>query len=197
MTKQEPNVGRLLNFKGQLLLDQDETRSLRLWPETVDNDVVCVLDFDCCDEDNSEETVRLSAETLLTVADLVELMMHSDSWNFNGCPHIEQTYCLEVGTDEPGRTAKLSVYPPLAQDKLVATLAVMSPDKKKPCPFALDERCAIAFINGARKLAEIVMRFRTKEKKDSVLFGQETSVRDTENDKFDPMFPLLCQEFGH
>lgn len=197
MAKRKPNIGQLLNFKGQLLVDQDEMRSLRLWPETVDNEAVCVLNFDCCDEDNREETIRLSAEALLTVADLVELVMQSDSWNFNGCPRIEQTYCLEVWTDTPGQTAKLSIYPPLAQDKLVATLAVMSPDKKKPCPFALDERCATAFVSCARKLASIVQRFRTQENANVVLFGCETSVRDTENDKYDPMFPLLCQEFGH
>lgn len=197
MSKQKPNVGQLLNFKGQLLMDHNDMRSLRLWPETVDNDVVCVLNFYCADEDNREETIRLSAETLLTVADLVELVMQSDSWNFNSCPRIEQTYCLEVWTNTPGQTAKLSIYPPIAEDQLVATLAVMSPDKKTPCQFAMDEHCATAFVNCARKMAGIVQRFQTQENADVVLFGCETSVRDTENDKFDPMFPLLCREFGH
>lgn len=57
MSKQKPNVGQLLNFKGQLLMDHNYMRSLRLWPETVDNDVVCVLNFYCADEDNREETI--------------------------------------------------------------------------------------------------------------------------------------------
>ena len=43
MAKRKPSVGQLLNFKGQLLIGHNDMRSLRLWPETVDNDVVCVL----------------------------------------------------------------------------------------------------------------------------------------------------------
>ena len=72
----------------------------------------------------------------------------------------------------------------------------MSPNKQTSCQFAMDERCATAFVNCARKMAGIVQRFRTHENADIVLFGCETSVQDTENDKFDPMFPLLCREFG-